>query len=132
MARQCRGERLVLQTSPMIAQKSRSFDVLKICSYNMHGFNNGRPLLESLCDTHDIILLQEHWLSSNDLYKLDSVNDKFNCHGVSAMDEKLSSGILVGRPFGGVAILWKNELSNFITIVESDCDRYVAVQFCVD
>ena len=48
------------------------------------------------------------------------------------MDEKLSSEILVGRPFGGVAVLWKNNLSNYIKIIDSVSDRYVAIQFCID
>jgi exonuclease III len=116
----------------MMAQQSVTVDTLKICTYNMHSFNNGRSLLEYLCTTHDVILVQEHWLSSCDLYKLKTFNDKFICYGVSAMDEKLSSAILVGRPFGGVAILWKKELSNFIKTVDTDCDRYVAIQFCIN
>src|SRR5437899_3935493 len=116
----------------MMAQQSVTLDNLRVCSYNMHGYNNGRPLLESLCHTHDVILVQEHWLPSCDLHKLKTINEQFNCYGISAMVEKLSSGILVGRPFGGVAILWRNDLSNYIKIVDSDCDRYVAIQLCIN
>ena len=47
------------------------------------------------------------------------------------MNEKLSSGILVGRPFGGVAILYKIDLSNHIKIIDCDCDRYVAIQLYI-
>ena len=52
-------------------------------------------------------------------------------YGVSAMDEKLSSGILVDRPFGGVPILWRNELSKYIKVIECDCNRYAAIQLCI-
>lgn len=27
---------------------------IKLCSYNMHGFNNGIAMVKSLCNTHDI------------------------------------------------------------------------------
>jgi len=36
------------------------------------------------------------------------------------MNQKLASGILVGRPFGGVAILWKKSLSSLIKILDYD------------
>src|SRR6188768_2390530 len=85
---------------------------LNLCSYNMHGFNNGLPMVKSLCSNHSIVLLQEHWLSDNDLLKLGSIDNDFCFIGVSSMTEKLSSGILAGRPFGGVAILWNKSITN--------------------
>ena len=113
-----------------MANPTVTTDVLKLCTYNMHGYNNGRPLLEHLCSAYDVILLQEHWLPPGDLNKLNSINDEFNSFSVSSMEEKLSSGILVGRPFGGVAVLWKKHLSNYIKIIDrDDRGRYIAFLF---
>ena len=35
---------------------------LIVASYNLHGFNQGRNVVSSLCDTYDILFVQEHWL----------------------------------------------------------------------
>ena len=98
----------------------------------MHGFNNGVSMVKSLCKAHDIILLQEHWLLTSNLYKLDQIDNNFQCYSISAMDHKVSSGILVGRPFGGVAILWNKKLSNCVNLL--DCDhtygRFISIKLC--
>ena len=73
----------------------------------MHGFNQGATQLRDLCSTSDIIAVQEHWRAKHDLDKLYNFRDSFQCIAKSAMTNKLESGILVGRPFGGLAILIK-------------------------
>ena len=73
----------------------------------MHGFMNGITMLQSLCSVSDIILVQEHWLHTHELHKFTDLFTDFDCHGLSSMNEKLAAGLMVGRPFGGIAILWK-------------------------
>src|SRR5437867_10502210 len=108
---------------------------LNICSYNMFGFANGLPFLNFLCQNYDIILLQEHWLTSNELNKLNSIHPNFTSIGVSAMDKKIESGIVAGRPFGGTAFLFKSSLLKHIKFIESDSEsgRFVIVRYiCLD
>ena len=40
---------------------------LKIISYNMHGYKQGKTFIESVLHSNktDLILIQEHWLSYN-------------------------------------------------------------------
>ena len=80
-------------------------NALRICSFNMDGFDNGLSMTKDLTVSHDIILLQEHWLLKGNLGKLDSLSTDFLSYGLSSMNAKSASGILVGRPFGGVGIL---------------------------
>ena len=89
-------------------------------------------MVKSLCDTHDIILLQEHWLLTSNLHKINQINSNFQCYSLSAMDNKVASGILVGRPFGGVAILWNKKLSNCVNILDSDDTdgRFISIKLC--
>jgi len=92
---------------------------IKFASYNMHGINNGYSMLSHLCQQCDVILIQE--LQTCELQKLGSVDSKFAYLTVSAMDDKISKGILHGRPFGGTAVLWrKNSVSllNFLTRIK--------------
>jgi hypothetical protein len=95
----------------MNIQNNSSTNDVKICSYNLHGSYNGLPMLKSLCNSFDIILIQEHWLHTHELYKFSEIFPDYNSCGISSMNEKLAAGLLVGRPFGGVAILWKKSLN---------------------
>ena len=79
-------------------------DLLRVYTYNMHGYNQGKYCLERLCRVADAILVQEHWLSSAGLDKL-NVCDDFILYASSAVDNVLQRGVLYGRPFGVVAIL---------------------------
>jgi len=86
--------------------------VVKTVSYNMHGFNSGLSLLHEMCKTYDIILIQEHWLQSSELEKLNMIDCNFSSLAESAMDTKCANGIIHGRPFGGTGILWRKSLAN--------------------
>ena len=52
-------------------------------------------MVKTLCQTYDIILLQEHWLLVllNNLYKIDDIDNAFQSYGVSSMNSKVQSGI---------------------------------------
>src|SRR6266496_2589514 len=85
-----------------------------LVSYNLGGLDGqGRVLLSELCSEKfklGVILLQEHWLSPDRLTLLQNFDPSFSSFGMSGMEEKLSMGILKGRPFGGAAILVHNSL----------------------
>jgi len=87
--------------------KGTNRNLLKIISYNMHGYNQGRPGVADLIEQlgPDVVLVQEHWLSSDNLSKLNEISDLYFVFGSSAMDMCISTGPLRGRPFGGTAIL---------------------------
>jgi len=53
-----------------------------------------------LCETHNVICLQEHWLLPNELDILSQLHSDFYGFGYSAVD--ISSDILIGRPYGGI------------------------------
>lgn len=84
---------------------------LSMLTYNLHGFNQGESFLIDACASlqYDIIFMQEHWLGTDNMYKLSSISKDYVVFGESAMIKKTSSGILYGRPFGGVATLVKKK-----------------------
>ena len=102
---------------------------LKIISYNMHGFNQGRVVVEDLIRQHipDVFLLQEHWLTPDNLCKFDVYFPDYFSFGVSAMAKSVESGLLRGRPFGGVITLISNDLRNLAETIHCD-DRYTVVR----
>ena len=86
---------------------------LSVISYNLHGWGQGQFLLHDLCNRvapPAVIMLQEHWLSTENLFKL-SLSPDYTVFGGSAMDHATSKSVLVGRPFGGLAVLVHNDLT---------------------
>lgn len=84
---------------------------LTVISFNMHGFSQGFPTVRDLCKSvnPDLFLLQEHWLSPSGLDKFNKTFPDYFTFGTSAMSDAVESGVLRGRPYGGVSILVRNE-----------------------
>ena len=92
---------------------------LSVISFNMHGFNQGSHSVRDLVlsSEPDVFLLQEHWLTPANLFKFAENFPTYQCFGSSAMASCVETGVLYGRPFGGVAILVRNQLRNFCQLV---------------
>jgi len=113
----------------MMASVNSCFDV-KLVSFNMHGFYQGLTVIEDLIKTEnpDIILLQEHWLTPDNLIKFEHHFSDYFSFGSSAMTGCLQSGMLRGRPFGGVVTLIKKALRGYTQTIHCE-DRFVVVRF---
>ena len=110
---------------------SATLESLNLCSYNMHGFTQGLPFLQHMCDRPnppDLVLIQESWLTCANLYKINNFSPKFSSFGKSAMEKSVGEGILRGRPFGGCHILVKSDLCKFISHVHCS-DRFVILVY---
>ena len=90
----------------MMSSHNNTNDYLTMVSYNLHGFNQGYVGINELISRHnvDIMLIQEHWLTPENLCKL-SCFTEYCFFGISAMSNAVSGGILYGRPFGGLPLL---------------------------
>jgi len=102
---------------------------LMISSYNLRGFQQGQQQLLELCNNHDVIAVQEHWLADCDLNKIVNLNTDFSVIARSAMTDKLQQGLLRGRPFGGLALMFRKSLCTHIKYigVEPSCRGLAAV-----
>jgi len=117
-------------SSAQLNSHCESVDRLIAISYNLHGLNQGRPGKAGITDlisSPDVIMIQEHWLTTDNLYKLDDLSDNYFVFGSSAMNERVLSGPLVGRPFGGTAIIIKKNLASVTENIISS-DRYTVVK----
>src|SRR6476619_5364669 len=98
-----------------------------IISYNLHGFNQGANLLRKFClssDNPDLIFIQEHWMTSANLYKLNHFHKDYSFYGISAMDSVVSNSILRGRPWGGVSVHIKSKHVDKIRFIQCK-ERFV-------
>jgi len=75
----------------------------------MHGFYQGFTVVEDLINNEfpDVITLPEHWLTPDNLTKFEQHFTDYFWFGCSAMSSCLETGMLRGRPFGGVVTLVK-------------------------
>jgi len=97
---------------------------VNVVSYNCRSLKNSVQVVKDLCKTSDIVLLQEHWLLPQDLHLLSELDDDFLAFGTSPVNTE--EGILQGRPYGGVAVLWRQNIGLEVSIESCDEDRILA------
>ena len=87
----------------------------------------GTPYLSELLNDTDVFIAVEHWLLPEQISFLDSINSDFKAYGICDTRipiEPENRTRSIG--FGGVAIMWRKELSVFL--VERECtDRVILV-----
>jgi exonuclease III len=82
--------------------------MIRIVTYNCQNIKTSVDEVRELCRHHEIVFLQETWLLESQLTFLSGIDLNFHAKGISSMD--LNSGILSGRPYGGLGILWSKKL----------------------
>ena len=113
-----------------IDQKTHLYPLdLSIISFNMHGYNQGLPVIQQLIASNspDLLLVQEHWLTPANLCKFNVDLSGYQLYGISAMSHCVEAGPLIGRPFGGVATLVKRQLLNVVKCIHTS-ERYVIIK----
>lgn len=91
---------------------------IRIFSLNCAGVANMIPVLRDVCSEYDLLLLQETWLTPENIDFLDNVHDDFLCYYIPAVNLDRP---LTGRPYGGLSILWRKSLGiNFSPIFYDD------------
>lgn len=104
-------------------------DKLRLISFNLHGYNQGCLTIHELISDldPDILLLQEHWLAPCNLDKFDTEFDEYFTFGCTAMTSAVESGMLKGRPFGGIVFLVKKNLRSSTEVVYC-CERFAIIK----
>lgn len=78
-----------------------------------------------LCKSADIIALQETWFFPEDIPLLGTKDSDFDFTGVSSI--YTTAGLLRGRPYGGVALLWRKSAFDEINLVNCHSKRFTAI-----
>ena len=97
---------------------------IKFLSYNCHGLNAVKSIyLREISSVYDFVLLQETWLYEDTNF-FDKNLQGFSSYTISGMD---ASKVNYGRPYGGCAILWKEDLLVSVTPVSTSSNRLCGV-----
>jgi len=98
---------------------------VRLLSYNCRGYNvYKKPYLAELLSKCEVLFLQEHWLCGDQLSLLSEISDTHNVYSVCGFD---SATVLRGRPYGGCAIFWRNNMSVCVDQVDTNNSRICAV-----
>ena len=101
---------------------------LTFSSYNCRGLNSSKySYIDSILSKCSVLFLQEHWLSDAQLSSLGSISPNISYTGVSGFD---NSVMLMGRPYGGCAILWQSNLFVSVTPIDVNSRRLCAARLC--
>ncbi|XP_037866696.2 uncharacterized protein LOC119628475 [Bombyx mori] len=101
----------------------------KIMSFNCMSLKRSMDCIRLLSKKVDVMALQETWLLPTEVPDLGLLNKDFSYFGKSAMDK--SSGLLRGRPYGGVGLLWRNDSFQSVSVIPCASERIVAIKVCV-
>ena len=88
---------------------------MKFVTFNCHGFKSSVYDILLLCEQFGVIIVQELWLSSDDISLLRSIRKTFEAYAVSAMNDQL--GIQVGRPFVVLVFYGENRFHMLVQFV---------------
>ena len=88
---------------------------LKVCSYNCKNVKSSRAELVKCVNEFDIIFLQETWLMESELTLLSEISTNHYAVGISSMDT--TNGVITGRPYGGIGILWHKSIGPSCTVI---------------
>ena len=108
-----------------------SINQLKVTSFNCQGFKfrNYDYLIETY-NKCDILILQETWLYNFEHCTLNNILPLSQHHAISAMDEAEIGRN--GRPYGGCAIIWHNNINLSIEPVQTMSTRICAAHIKAD
>ena len=98
----------------------------KICikSFNCKGFKpRNYNYIRDIFKDASILLIQEHWLFNFEFDKISSILNEASFHAKSSMDNKI---LLKGRPYGGTAIIYRNNLKAKISPINTSTPRLCA------
>ncbi|CAH2211487.1 jg18287 [Pararge aegeria aegeria] len=99
-------------------------------SFNCKSIKRSLQCVRDLCEKAEIIALQETWLLPHDLNIVQGIHSNFECAAISSVD--LSAGVLRGRPYGGLALMWNKTLFNNVSVVNCSNDRIMAIRVDID
>jgi len=91
---------------------------------SMNGSGNKTIIKDLLGTKPDLLISQEHWLQKRDLSKLNHFHKDYLGKGVSPIPE---DKILIGRPYGGVAIFWRRDADCNMKFIKTESDRICAI-----
>ncbi|CAC5406067.1 unnamed protein product [Mytilus coruscus] len=101
---------------------------LNIITCNIEGVKGNSAYLSDLSKEQDIICLQEHWLWSFELQKLDEKLTDYKVFGRSHDCNEPITNYQIPRGRAGVAIAWPQKFDKVISKLDDGNERIIAIE----
>jgi exonuclease III len=101
---------------------------LRIISYNCKNIKTCVPVLHKLFIKNDVILIQEHWLLQAQIHLIGELHSQIN---YAAKEVDINDPLLpisMPRGYGGVAVIWKNEIDHLVWPIQDGSEKIQAVE----
>ena len=95
---------------------------LRICSYNMHGYKQGERLIKNNIENLTLYFYKSIGYIGF-LNMLANIDNNYEFNAISFMSD--NDIVLAGRPYGGLAALWKNEYTSNIKYLVCSPNKHV-------
>ncbi|MEW8547754.1 MAG: reverse transcriptase family protein, partial [Candidatus Thiodiazotropha sp.] len=102
--------------------------MFKFITYNCKNMETALCAVETLSKIVDIILIQEHWYFDCQLSKLGEICKNLNGCGKAVDTGDQILPVQMPRGYGGVAILWKENIDHLVTILPDGGNRIQCVE----
>ena len=99
--------------------------IIKLLTWNIKGFKRNAGLLNDFFKGVDVICLQETWLRE---FEDNISHTSFSNYIISHKSGMKSNIFYSGRPFGGVATLWKTYLNSCMENWPIDLDNLLVTK----
>lgn len=107
-----------------------SCDNLRVTSFNCHGFKSARKEVADMCRSNDLIFLQETWLAPYEVDLPACIASSHSAFSLSAIN--ITEQVNVGRPYGGLSVLWSKRMGSNVRIRKFDDDRLLGLSVVID
>ena len=112
----------------LVAFLSIQMENVNVCTFNCTGIKSSvEYIAEHLCSDNHIIALQETWLLPHDLTTCDVIHPQFCAFATSSVD--VGAGVVRGRPYGGLAFLYRRSIEPHITPITFGEDRVLGLLY---
>lgn len=101
---------------------------INLATLNIKNIKVNQPYINFLCQTSNIICIQEHWLFDFELPTLSKYLPGYKIFARAVDQHNPISPIRKPRGYGGVAIAWKSEIDKWISILTDGNERLLAIR----
>ena len=98
---------------------------LHIATFNCRSAKSNDFCIKELVKSHDIVCLQETWLPMQESDFLNSLSNSHSFYASSPIDYRKQ--LLSGRPYSGLAFLFKKSVAPHIQYIETQDNRLLCI-----
>ena len=108
----------------IMCSKPITEQTVTVSGWNVHGIRESIPYIKYLLSRSDVLVINEHWLCDEEVYKLNDIDKNFLVTAKAGTVSDLSTT----HSWGGVGIFWTKQLDKYVKVETVESRRICAIQ----